>query len=563
MIVFERGPRLPAASKSFAVVTMSAAFAACLAACGGGSAGDTAAPPAVTAGAREDPLFPFQWHLVNTGQSGHPTAALHGLRGVDLNVAPVWRRGFDGTGVTVAVLDNGVEIGHQDLRANIAPGLSFNYRTGAVDPTPAEQGSSHGTSVAGVIAAARNGIGGVGVAPGAKLAGLNVLTTQYLSDVVDALGRGIRDNTIAISNNSWGPASGGMPAPPYPMLAEILRRGVDQGRAGKGIVYIFSGGNHHHDEIEFFLSGKRTPDYTPSNFYGHRTKQALIVCAVNARGVASAYSANGSNLLVCAPSNDTSNIEGSAPTPGITTTETFGRYGHDFGGTSAAAPAVSGVVALMLQANPNLTWRDVRLILARTARILPSMAQDPAAEWIKTGAHNPHTGRKYQYSTRYGFGLVDADAAVSYAQRFISVGGSSAGFWATTCSGSGNASEDKAAAGAVEQSIFMGCGNRTVEFLEADLTLEHPNFRALRVTLESPSGTEIVLSPEYANCAASFDLRGETADACGTASISHRYSTHAVTALDEPATGVWTLRIEDALGTGVPVRLRNAALHIT
>ena len=576
MIVFGRCASLRAAAEPCAAALFAVWFAALatgLAACGGGSGADgsgtqaSAPSPVAAAAERTDPLQPFQWHLKNTGQIGDPSSRLRALRGVDLNVEPVWRRGIDGKGVTVGVLDNGIEIAHEDLRANIAPGLSVNYRTGDGDPTPAEARSSHGTSVAGIIAAARNQVGGVGVAPGARLAGFNIFGTQYQSDTVDALARGIRDGSVAISNNSWGPESTGMPTPVDRMMAEVLRQGVDQGRSGKGIVYVFAAGNSDRDHVEFALSGKSTPHYTASNYYGYRTKQTLIVCAVNAAGVASVYSAGGSNLLVCAPSNDVPGVDGRLPQPGITTTDAFGRYRHDFGGTSAAAPAVSGVVALMLQANPKLTWRDVRLILARTARILPSMEHDPAAEWIETGGFNPHTGRPYRYSTRYGFGLVDANAAVSYAQRFMSVGGSSPTFWEQSCSTFDRSDSAQAsvatADGTAEQWLFMDCGSRTVEFLEVDLTLEHPNFRALRITLESPSGTEIVLSRDYAPCASSFEARGETADACSTASMGHRYRTHAVAALGEPASGIWTLRIEDALGSGVPARLRKAILQIT
>ncbi len=572
MTVSGRCARLRTASQPIAVA-LSATLAAALAACGGGggggggASGEASVASPLAAGVPSDALQPFQWHLGNVGQIGDPTSGLRGTSGVDLNVLPVWQRGIDGKGVTVAVLDDGLEIGHEDLRPNIAPGLSVNYGTGGSDPTPAEARLSHGTSVGGVIAAARNALGTVGVAPGARLAGFNLLSTQYLSDAVDALGRGIGDNSIAVSNNSWGPGSTGMPTPVETMMAEIIRKGVDEGRAGKGIVYVFAAGNHHYDDAQFVWSGRRTPHFMPANFYGYRTKQTLVVCALNAHGLASAYSASGSNLLVCAPSNDAQPTEGSMSAPGITTTDTFGRYRHDFGGTSAAAPAVSGVVALMLQANPKLTWRDVRLILARTARILPSMERDPGAEWIETAGFNPYTDRPYRYSTRYGFGLVDAQAAVSYAQRFISVGRSSRSFWAASCHASyrhpGAHNSGDAAAATVEQTLSMNCGDRPIEFLEADITLEHPNFRALRVTLESPRGTKIILSREYARCAASAAYRDEPAEACNTASIGHRYRTHAVTALDEPASGHWTLRVEDALDTGVPVRLRSATVQIT
>lgn len=571
MIRFERCRSLRTASKPSLRARYAAlglVVAACAGCSGGGDRQDAGAPVASSAAPeRADPLLPLQWHLVNTGQIGDPALRLRGSPGVDLNVAPAWRRGFDGRGVTVAVVDNGIEIGHEDLRANIAPGLGFNYRTGTLDPTPAERSASHGTMVAGVIAAARNGTGGLGVAPGAKLAGLNMLSTQYASDAVDALGRGIADNSIAISNNSWGPDSLGMPAPIDAMLAAIVRKGVDQGRAGKGIVYVFAAGNSELDPLEFLESSEETPRFTSSNFYSHRPAQSLIVCAVNANGIASSYSASGSNLLVCAPSSETADFAGVPPTPGITTTEPYGRYSHAFGGTSAAAPAVSGVVALMLQANPNLTWRDVRLILARTARILPSMERDPNAQWVRTGAINAHTGKPYRYSTRYGFGLVDASAAVSYAERFMSVGGSSQAFWERNCNVSfregGPSSGSEASSRNMEQTLPIRCGSQTVEFLDVDITLEHPNFRALRVTLESPLGTKIVLSPEYPRCGRAFELRGESRDFCSTASFGHRYRTHAVTALDEPASGDWLLRIEDTAATGVPIRLRSALLQIT
>ncbi len=253
----------------------------------------------------------------------------------------------------------------------------------------------------------------------------------------------------------------------------MARRGVDRGRNGKGIVYVFAAGNLDKDGREPY---PRTAHFQWANFDNFLPKQALVVCAVNANGLGSDYSTNGSNLLVCGPSDNGFTPFG-AQQPGITAPVTDNGYVHYFGGTSAAAPVVSGVVALMLQANPKLTWRDIRFILARTARILPSMADAPAANWIHTAAHNPYTGGAYRYSTRYGFGLVDADAAVSYAERFVSVGGSSAQYWQQGCHGSlslhGERDGNATTAASLAQAIPMHCGpDRTVEFLEIEMGIE-------------------------------------------------------------------------------------------
>ncbi len=541
---------------------LAALLSSMVAACGGGDSPAATAPSApVSAQLPGDPLSKYQWHLVNTGQLVRPDRLWRGTPGVDINVAPVWKQGLDGSGVTVAVVDDGIEVGHEDLRANIAIGLSRNYQTGGSDPTPSIEEKAHGTAVAGVIAAARNDSGGVGVASAAKLAGANLLLSKQESDLADALGLGIADGRISVSNNSWGSSNVAMPGMREAIEEDIVRKGVDEGRNGKGIVYVFAAGNGNKDFLE--STQPRPPHYGWSNFDRYTPTQALTVCAINANGVASEYSSNGSNLLVCAPSDDMPDAQGVPQGPGITTTKPYGKYTHEFGGTSAATPAVSGIVALMLQANPDLTWRDVRFILARTARILPSMENDPAAHWVATGATNPYTGKPYRYSTRYGFGLVDAEAAVSYAQRFKSVGGSTSAFWKQGCSGAVVEDEDAAAAtGHMARTMKMSCGNRAVEFLEADIALEHPNFRALRVTLESPRGTQLLLSPEYSRCTASYENYGLPPEACSTEMFNHRYRTHAVTALDEPVSGDWTLRIEDALNTGEPIRLRSAKLNV-
>ena len=99
------------------------------------------------------------------------------------------------------------------------------------------------------------------------------------------------------------------------------------------------------------------------------------------------------------------------------TTENSNRYRDDFGGTSSAAPAVSGVAALVRQANPDLTWRDVKLVLAETAR-----KNDPANPGWEDGArmYGLATG-SYHFNHEYGFGVVDAAAAVELAKSWTNL----------------------------------------------------------------------------------------------------------------------------------------------
>lgn len=111
------------------------------------------------AGGATDPLLTQQWYL-QTGGAG-------------LNVVPVWQR-YDGTGVTVGIWDDGVEYTHPDLAAAFDPALSPRFEGVVHDPAPEDATSRHGTAVAGIIAAARNGNGTVGVAYGAHYSGVDI-----------------------------------------------------------------------------------------------------------------------------------------------------------------------------------------------------------------------------------------------------------------------------------------------------------------------------------------------------------------------------------------------------
>ena len=185
-----------------------------------------------------------------------------------------------------------------------------------------------------------------------------------------------------------------MPFSPGKAWEAAIERGVSEGFGGKGISYVWAGGNGAERTDDSNLDGR-------ANHYG-----VTAVCAVQTKDTRSFFSEKGANLWVCAPS-------GGDELRGITTTDTVG-YTADFGGTSASTPMVSGVIALMRSAAPALTWRDVKLILAETARKNDSANRG----WEQGALAYGSTTERYSFNHEYGFGVVDAHAAVTLASQW-------------------------------------------------------------------------------------------------------------------------------------------------
>ena len=416
-----------------------------------------------------------------------------------LNVEDVWATN-KGEGINIAVVDLTMESAHADLRDNVNEALNHDY-------TEADQITntriSHATAVAGVIAARDNDLGVRGVAPKATIYNYNLVENSSLANHVDAMTR--NKAVTAISNNSYGILSLGSPIHRSQVWNLALETGVSEGFDGKGTFYVFGAGNEH-------LDGSHVNLRESENFYAQTT-----VCVVDSDGERVEYSETGYALWVCAPMAEV-------------TADNRSRYRYDFGGTSSAAPVVSGVAALVRSANPSLTWRDVKLILAASAR-----QNDPANSGWEEGAleYGSETER-YSYNPEYGFGVVDAKAAVDLAESWTNLPPMET---ARVRSGDMELTipdaSDGAAPTTVSSRLTLGPEVGFTEFVEVHIHFDHPSFRDLEVELQSPTGTVSKLAVPYEG-ARERELR--TTFRFGSA--CH---------LGEDPSGEWTLKVTDHL----------------
>ena len=401
----------------------------------------------------DDDLFGDQWHLVNTGQTG-------GTLGADANVEAAWDE-VRGTGVVIGVVDDGLEHAHPDLTVQYRADLSFDFNDNDLDPTPTSVFDDHGTAVAGVAAGrGDNGIGISGSAPDAELAGLR-LTAGFTSDLDEANALSYENQEIDIYNNSWGPIDDAARLEaPGPLTLAVFEDGVTNGRGGLGSIYVWAAGNGLESNDNVNYDGYANSRYT------------IAVSAIDHNGEQSSYSEPGAPILVAAYSS-------SSTGPGITTTTTEGRYINNFGGTSSATPLVSGVVGLMLEANPNLTWRDVQHILVETAE--QNDATD--TDWTLNGAG-------HLVNHKYGFGAIDAEAAVNAAQTWTNVAPE-----VSTTSDIINvdtAIPDNNLAG-ISSTVSI-TQDIDIESVEVVFDADHTYRGDLAVSLISPDGTESILA---------------------------------------------------------------------
>ena len=335
-----------------------------------------------------DPYLKNQWHLINFNQEvGSPDfGTIRGVVDEDINIEGAWDY-VTGNGVVIGIVDSGVQLDHPDLAANIRLDLATDL-TGFGDPNPTGD-EAHGTATAGLAAGVgNNGLGTAGVAYQADIAPIKLFFDGLdVGDVAIAQALLHQMQEIDVYNHSWGITpeaddQGGISNPRQvtdfgPLALTALRNSVFFGRGGLGNIHVFAAGNEVGIQDSANYSGLVNSRYT------------IGVGGVVHDGKIASYSENGAATLVVAPTGSipTDVIRDGSIGSGIYTTDQTGDAGFNqdtilfelppdyfedtdyasrFNGTSAAAPIVSGVVALMLEANPNLTYRDVQHILVRS-----------------------------------------------------------------------------------------------------------------------------------------------------------------------------------------------------
>ena len=459
-----------------------------------------------------DPYFSEQWHLMNPN-------------GEDLDVTSAWTAGFKGEGVKVAVVDEGVDENHEDLHQNILTGAGHDYVGNA-----AVSLAQHGTSVAGLLSARDlNGVGVRGVAPRAGLMSFNLLQDLTSFNEYDAMTR--QKDVVSVSNNSWGDAADntGLLSFADPQWLRGVTEGTRSGRGGKGVVYFWASGN----------GGDRTQGgLDDSNFDAQAASRfVLAVGGVGRDGTKPDYAEGGANVLIVAPTEGNDNV-------GLVTTDITGDAGYNAGGdstehrdpnysktmsgTSGSTPIAAGVGVLVLQVRPELSWRDVRRVLALSAR--KNDAASPG--WSNNGAGlHVHHG--------YGFGVVDANAAVLLARTIVPVGPELT--FQSPVLASGQSIPDDDPAGRSWTTTVTSSGIGHVEWVELELTIAHTRTADLEISLQKVGGAGDLLHPLHSCSDPKTSRPAPCSDINGFVFNSVRH-------LDEPADGDWSLTVKDRAG---------------
>lgn len=470
-----------------------------------------------------------QWHLINQ----MPLSAKNA--GLDVNIEGAWARGLTGEGVIIGIIDSGVQGEHPDLKDAFLNQYSWDYSKSLEEnlanpwrSTPDLPDQNHGMSVAGVAAArGGNGIGVTGAAPLANIAGQKFTVFPFYGgfseNEVEAAAIGFQGQEnplvkftitegnyapVRVMNHSYGPTTAFLPYEAEDPVLQALKASSEM-----GVLHVWAAGNE----------GLGNPDGATTTFDSGKVLQTSNPYVVNVAGLGSngkysVYTSIGASIMVTSPTG----FGGSKDVYSISTTDRTGRDGYNnigndpskpprndlffpsdglgdhvdylsqFGGTSSAAPLVSGIMALGVQANPKMDIRMARHLLART-----SVKVDPqSAEWTSNA-------KGYHFNPYYGFGMIDADAFTLAAAKVASLTQPSVYLSPVVAVDQGFSADFKHIK---KQFNYSGTENLPLEYVQVKMSVygmqtDEVAYRQgigaitgdLQVTLTSPSGVKSVI----------------------------------------------------------------------
>ncbi|OWF56741.1 neuroendocrine convertase 1-like [Mizuhopecten yessoensis] len=454
-----------------------------------------------------DPLWPKQWYMKD-GEVHDPTELRY-----DLHIIPVWNKGITGKGVVISVLDDGIEHNHPDLAQNYDPRASTDLNGNDDDPQPRYDPTNenkHGTRCAGEIAmVANNSLCGVGVAYNARIGGVRMLDGR-VTDSLEGQAIAFNHKYIDIYSASWGPNDDGATVEgPGKMAQRAFELGIKEGRNGKGVIYVWASGN-----------GGRLGDNCDCDGYTGSI-YSLSISSASQHQMTPWYAEK------CASTMATTYSSGEYGDDRVASADLHGGCTVQHTGTSAAAPLAAGIFALVLEANPDLTWRDMQHLVAWTSEY-SSLRNNSG--WKQNGAG-------YWVNNAFGFGLLNAASLVQEAhpQTWKTVPEK----YVCTVHSNSNSNLPQRLQSGYKLDIDLtssGCQGqdneiRYLEHVQMQINMDYSKRGALHISLTSPSGNETMLLSERS-------MDGSTAG-------FQNWTFMSVQSWGENPTGQWKLTIKD------------------
>ncbi|XP_052093883.1 neuroendocrine convertase 2-like isoform X3 [Mytilus californianus] len=424
----------------------------------------------------EDPKWNDMWYLNNPRTNGY-----------DMNVLPAWTSCVNGTGVTVGVVDNGVQ-DHIDLNINRTLNAGYTYtreleyqlrsrqsprnwfRSPAIRKRQYQESLKHGTRVAGIVAAKKNEQGIIGIAFGATLADVRIASTSvfetfnaslltHQSDVIDVY-------SCSFANFHTGTKTYAL----LPNQENALREGTTNGRGGLGSVYVFATGNS---------GGKKKNLFRDSCAYDRLVTNRYVISVAGIQHNLKKLPNGEACSAMMVAAFTTKPGEKRKHRARVITTDIGNKTTFNFNQNSAAAPMVSGAVALALSANPSLTYRDIMHLLVNTAR----------SDLLQNKTKFFENAAGFNVSSYFGFGLLDIGTLVERSKT-----------WELVPDRHSCHSTEIVDSPLNRRSKYFavkvnGCNVTYVEHIEVSLIVNHQHAGQIQWILVSPYGTKSTILP--------------------------------------------------------------------